>query len=64
MGSLQLAATMIKQEPPKVKKGQLFASVKVGEHELKALVDTGASNNFMRLEEANRLGIKYERTLA
>lgn len=62
MGSLQLAAALTKQEPPKVKKGQLFTSVKVDEHELKVLV-AGASNNFMRLEEANRLEIKYKRTL-
>lgn len=64
MGSLQLAVALCKQEPRHVKKGKLFVNVKVGDQELRALIDNRASNNFIRLEEANKFGIKYERTLA
>lgn len=45
MGSLQLVAAVSKQEPPK-EKGQLYVNMKVGDNEVRALVDTGASNNF------------------
>lgn len=41
------------------KKGRLFVEVKVGGQVVKALVDTGASNNFLQVEEARKLGIKY-----
>ncbi|KAF2299434.1 hypothetical protein GH714_031937 [Hevea brasiliensis] len=54
MGSLQLAAlTKGKQVKNKVaNKGKLFAQLKIGQNEVQALVDTGASNNFLKLEEA------------
>ncbi|KAF2298296.1 hypothetical protein GH714_021425 [Hevea brasiliensis] len=37
--------------------------MKVGGQEVLALMDTGASNNFLREEEAKRLGIPYEREM-
>ncbi|KAF2286763.1 hypothetical protein GH714_028412 [Hevea brasiliensis] len=37
--------------------------MKVGGQEVLALMDTGASNNFLKEEEAKRLGIPYEREM-
>lgn len=46
--------------PKDVKKGRLFAEAKIRGHTVKALVDTGADNNFLTLQEAKRMGIRYE----
>ncbi|XP_050212403.1 uncharacterized protein LOC126663714, partial [Mercurialis annua] len=61
MGSLQiLNAIKAKVEVPKTeKKGRLFVEAKIGGQLVKALVDTGASNNFLQVEEAKKLGITY-----
>ncbi|KAF2286592.1 hypothetical protein GH714_021001 [Hevea brasiliensis] len=40
-------------------KGRLFAQLRIGQNEVQALVDTGASDNFLRLEEAQKLGITF-----
>ncbi|KAF2299384.1 hypothetical protein GH714_031787 [Hevea brasiliensis] len=60
MGSIQLAAVgKGKQVEVQVaKRGRLFAQLKIGQGEVLALVDTGATDNFMRLEEAEKLGIQ------
>jgi hypothetical protein len=63
MGSLQiLNAIKAKVEVPKAeKKGRLYVQTKVSNQVVKALVDTGASNNFLQEEEARWLGIKYNK---
>ncbi|KAH7663392.1 Acid proteases protein [Dioscorea alata] len=62
MGSLQLlSAIKAKMEAPKMeKKGRLFLEAKIGGQLVKALVDTGASNNFLQHHEAKRLGIPFK----
>ncbi|VFQ91468.1 unnamed protein product [Cuscuta campestris] len=62
VGSLQLLnAIKAKVEMSKSnKKGRLFVEAKIGRHTVKALVDTGASNNFLREEEARKLGIDFK----
>ncbi|XP_028794242.1 uncharacterized protein LOC114749870 [Neltuma alba] len=62
VGSLQLLnAIKAKVEMPKSgRKGWLFVETEIGGHTVKALVDTGASNNFLRVEEAKKLGIHYQ----
>ncbi|KAF2281634.1 hypothetical protein GH714_043938 [Hevea brasiliensis] len=60
MGSLQLAAIQAKpKEATKEKMGRLFVQASLGGKEVRALVDTGASDNFLKFEEAQRLGIRY-----
>ncbi|KAF2308985.1 hypothetical protein GH714_027337 [Hevea brasiliensis] len=61
MGSLQLAAIVKgKQIETGVgMKGRLFAQLRIGQNEIQALVDTGASDNFLKLEEAQKLGITF-----
>ncbi|KAF2298293.1 hypothetical protein GH714_021419 [Hevea brasiliensis] len=64
IGSLQLCALKVEgQRTVEPKKGLPFVQMKVGGQEVLALVDTGASNNFLREEEAKRLGIPYEREM-
>ncbi|KAF2299451.1 hypothetical protein GH714_031984 [Hevea brasiliensis] len=45
------------------KKGQSFVQIKLGGQELRALLDTRASHNFLMVEEAKRLGIPYEKEM-
>ncbi|XP_057985426.1 uncharacterized protein LOC110653506 [Hevea brasiliensis] len=61
MGSLQLAAVVKgKQVESGVgTKGRLFAQLRIGQNEDQALVDTGASDKFLRLEEAQKMGITF-----
>ena len=63
VGSLQLiSAIKAKGEVPKSgEKGRLFVKAKIRGRTVKALVDTGASNNFLREDEAKKMGIPYER---
>ncbi|KAF2311254.1 hypothetical protein GH714_021196 [Hevea brasiliensis] len=49
------------QKTEEASKGLPFVQMKVGGQEVLALMDTGASNNFLKVEEAKRLGIPYER---
>ncbi|XP_071688951.1 uncharacterized protein [Rutidosis leptorrhynchoides] len=60
MGSMQiLNAINAKVEVPKVMaKGLQFVEVYVRGNRVRALVDTGATHNFVSTEEAKRLGIK------
>ncbi|XP_071687808.1 uncharacterized protein [Rutidosis leptorrhynchoides] len=60
MGSMQiLNAIKAKVEVPKVMaKGLQFVEVYVRGNRVRALVDTGATHNFVSTEEAKRLGIK------
>lgn len=54
---------MKKQDLPKeVGKGQLFVNAKLSNRDVQALLDTGASNNFLKLEEAKRIGVEIEKT--
>ncbi|KAF2291636.1 hypothetical protein GH714_027757 [Hevea brasiliensis] len=46
-----------------VEKGRPFVQIEVGGKELRALLDTGASHNFLTVEEAKRLGIPYEKEM-
>jgi hypothetical protein len=62
MGSLQLLnAIKAKVEVPKTeRKGRMYVMTKVNGLETRALVDTGAYHNLIEVDEAKRLGIKYE----
>lgn len=42
-------------------KERLFMVAKIEGHIVKALVDMKLTNNFLRIEEAKRLGIHYKR---
>ena len=55
MGSLKLlGAIKVKVEVSKSEqKGHLFIEAKVGIHFVKALMDTGASHNFLEVNEAD-----------
>ncbi|KAF2319180.1 hypothetical protein GH714_013783 [Hevea brasiliensis] len=61
MGAMKLAAlSKGKQVESKVvNKGKLFAQLRIGQNEVQALVDTGASDNFLKLEEAQKMGIAF-----
>ncbi|KAF2321336.1 hypothetical protein GH714_040405 [Hevea brasiliensis] len=64
MGSLQLSALKVQEKGTvNVEKGRSFVQIQVGGQELRALLDTGASHNFLTMEEAKRLGIPYEREM-
>ena len=57
MGSLQILNVL--QSPPKTEaKGLLYVDVSINGKASKAMIDTGASHNFVSLEEAKRLGLK------
>ena len=57
MGSLQLLSAL--QNVPKTpNKGLVFVDATINGKVTKALVDTGASHNFVSLEEAKRLNLK------
>ncbi|KAK8640681.1 hypothetical protein V6N13_008433 [Hibiscus sabdariffa] len=57
IGSLQLLNGI--QSTPKIEtKGLLFADVAINGKATRAMVDTGASHNFISPEEATRLGVK------
>ncbi|KAF2321298.1 hypothetical protein GH714_038539 [Hevea brasiliensis] len=47
------------KEAIKEKMGRLFVQASLGGQEVRALVDTGASDNFLKLQEAQRLGIRF-----
>ncbi|KAF2298379.1 hypothetical protein GH714_023386 [Hevea brasiliensis] len=64
MGSLQLSALKVQEKGTvSVEKGRPFVQIQVGGQKLRALLDTGASHNFLTVEEAKRLGIPYEREM-
>ncbi|KAF2286314.1 hypothetical protein GH714_013752 [Hevea brasiliensis] len=53
MGSLQLSALKVQEkETVNVEKGRPFVQIKVGGQELQALLDTGASHNFLTEKKA------------
>ncbi|GMP84440.1 hypothetical protein CsSME_00037971 [Camellia sinensis var. sinensis] len=66
LGSIQLLGSVSKknekmQEPRSIqKKDVLYAEVKVNGMTSHALVDTGATHNFVSIEEAKRLGLKMK----
>ncbi|CAN1293435.1 hypothetical protein LINPERPRIM_LOCUS22030, partial [Linum perenne] len=43
------------------KRGRCFALGKINDLETKALIDTGANDNFLDVKEARRLGVTYEK---
>lgn len=61
MGSLVLHSAAIKTDIAAVSeaKGRLFANIKIGRGEVDALIDTGATNNFIELKAAEKLGISF-----
>lgn len=63
IGYLQLLdAIKAKVEVLKMERnGRLFVEAKVKGHTVKALLDTGATHNFLEVKEANRLGIQYKK---
>ncbi|KAF2282499.1 hypothetical protein GH714_044022 [Hevea brasiliensis] len=64
MGSLQLSALKVQEKGTmNVEKGRPFVQIEVGGQKLRALLDTGASHNFLTVEEAKRLGIPYEKEM-
>jgi len=57
VGSLQLLNVI--QSTPKIPaKGLLFVDATINGKDTRALIDTGASHNFISVEEAKRLGLK------
>ncbi|XP_043809670.1 uncharacterized protein LOC122722623 [Manihot esculenta] len=61
MGALQLAAIDVKpKEVASERKGRLFAPMEVKGQSIQALVDTGASHNFMKLDVAKKLGVPFQ----
>ncbi|KAF7807841.1 Transposon Tf2-2 polyprotein [Senna tora] len=62
VSSLQLlSAIKAKVEMPENgRNGRMFVEAKAGDRVTKALVDFGASHNFLKVEEARRLGIHYK----
>lgn len=62
MGSFQLLNILTtKSEPKTTRKELMFVKAKVNEKETKALVDTGAMNNFIAEKEAKRLDMTWKK---
>ncbi|XP_044497624.1 uncharacterized protein LOC123219699 [Mangifera indica] len=62
VGSLQiLSAIKAKVDVPKSEKlGRLYTTAQIGDQEVRVLVDTGASHNFMEQKKDDQLGLRYE----
>ena len=59
MGSLSfLNAVETKEDPPKSRPYLQFVNVKIRGSDIQALVDTGATHNFIAESEAKRLGVR------
>ncbi|WP_284343926.1 retropepsin-like aspartic protease, partial [Dyella mobilis] len=63
MGSLHLCAAVASQvvEPTIAKKGLLYVSLIIKRDTSPAMIDTGATHNFLAIEEAKRLGLPIEK---
>ncbi|WP_284190054.1 retropepsin-like aspartic protease family protein, partial [Zoogloea oryzae] len=63
MGSLHLCAAVASQvvEPTTAKKGLLYVSLIIKGDTSPAMIDTGATHNFLAIEEAKRLGLPIEK---
>ncbi|XP_039008817.1 uncharacterized protein LOC120136994 [Hibiscus syriacus] len=60
MGSLQvLNALKAKPLTPTSSNGLMYVEAVINEKPTRAMMDTGATHNFVSKEEANRLGLKY-----
>ncbi|KAE8662634.1 cytochrome P450 78A7-like [Hibiscus syriacus] len=60
MGSLQvLNALKAKPLTPTSSNGLMYVEAVINEKSTRAMVDTGATHNFVSKDEANRLGLKY-----
>ena len=59
IGSMQQIGVM-KKETTVEHKGLLYGSIRIEGKEATAMFDTGASHNFMDVQEAKRLGLKYK----
>ncbi|KAE8717725.1 Detected protein of unknown function [Hibiscus syriacus] len=60
MGSLQvLNALKAKSLTPTPSNGLMYVEAMINEKLTRAMVDTGATHNFVSKDEANRLGLKY-----
>ncbi|KAH9688170.1 Endonuclease [Citrus sinensis] len=58
MGSLQRLGALNRQQPALVKKWLMYVSAKVNGQSVRALLDTGATHNFVSVDEAKCLGLK------
>ncbi|KAH9727005.1 hypothetical protein KPL70_008489 [Citrus sinensis] len=58
MGSLQCLGALNRQQPALKKKGLMYVSIKINGQTIRALIDTGATHNFVSVDEAKRLGLK------
>ncbi|KAL9408761.1 hypothetical protein AB3S75_047194 [Citrus x aurantiifolia] len=58
LGSLQRLSTLVSQSPEPTRKGLMFVSVLINGRTVRALLDTGATHNFISEEEAKCLGLK------
>lgn len=63
MGALRLLNAVKKQpaSPKRATKGLMYVDVSINGQQARALVDTGATHNFISEGEAKRLGLKTER---
>ncbi|KAE8677972.1 hypothetical protein F3Y22_tig00111463pilonHSYRG00069 [Hibiscus syriacus] len=60
MGLLQILNTLkAKSLTPTPSNGLIYVEAVINEKSTRAMVDTGATHNFVSKEEANRLGLKY-----
>ena len=58
MGSLQRLGALNRQQPALIKKGLMYVSAKVNGQSVRALLDTGATHNFVSVNETKHLGLK------
>lgn len=63
ISTIQYLGALVQAMPKKEKEeqdyGLQYAKVRINNKETRALIDTGASHNFMDINEAKRLGINY-----
>lgn len=64
MNPLQLINAISAEKVQPNYKGLLYTSVKVNRAIVRAMIDTGITNNFMSLKEAERLGLNVRSAAA
>ncbi|XP_039131426.1 uncharacterized protein LOC120267811 [Dioscorea cayenensis subsp. rotundata] len=61
IGSMQIINDLkVQMEKPMESEDRLFVESKVGNHVVDALIDPGATHNFLEEKEAKKLGIPYK----
>ena len=58
MRSLQRLGALNCQQPALIKKGLMYVRAKINGQSVRALLDMGATHNFVSVDEAKRLGLK------